>query len=269
MAGTAEGGTNQSVERSAAVLQAFLGGIGSPRTELRVADVARTVGLGVSTTSRLLATLEAVEFVERDPVSQLYRLGPALITLGGAAVNQHPVHREARQVAQRLAAELGLGANVAVRQHDSLFYLCNFEGSRAPRNFVLLGQRNPLHSTGIGKCLLLGIDAAGRRELLGDDLPGYTQHTITDHARLDADLTEVARRGYATEVEELALGRACIAAPIRDASSNVVAAMSVSGPLSALDLAAREKELATVLIEAADSVSVDLGYTATSAGVVV
>lgn len=259
-----EAGINQSVERSAAVLQAFLGGAAG-RSELRVADVAREIGLGVSTTSRLLATLETVEFVERDPVSQLYRLGPALITLGGAAVNQHPVHREARQVAQNLAADLGLGANVAIRRGASLFYLCNFEGKRAPKNHGLLGQRNPLHATGLGKCLLLGTDPGERRELLGAELSAYTQHTIADHDRLDAELEASTRRGYATEVEELALGRACVAAPIRDASGGVVAAMSVSGPLTALDLAGRESELAGVLIEAADSVSVDLGYTASRA----
>ena len=252
---------NQSVERSAAVLRAFLDA-GAGRTELRVSDVARAIDLGVSTTSRLLATLESVEFVERDPISQLYRLGPALITLGGAAVNQHPVHREARQVAQNLAAELGLGANVAIRRGPSVFYLCNFEGRRAPKNFVQVGRRNPLHATGLGKCLLLGSDPAERRTLLGPDLTTYTQHTLGSHDALDADLEASTRRGYATEVEELALGRACVAAPIRDGSGAVVAAMSVSGPLTALDLAGRERELAAVLIEAADSVSVALGYTA-------
>lgn len=248
-------GNNQSVERAASVLTAFLAG----RSELRVSDVAKLAGVGVSTASRLLATLESLELVERDTFSQLYRLGPALITLGGAAVNQHPVHREARQVAQNLAHSLDLGANVAVRRGDSLFYLCNFEGRLAPKSFVLLGQRNPLHATGIGKCLLLGLNAADRRGLLGDDLARFTQFTITDHKALDADLEKVHDRGYATEVEELARGRACLAAPVRDASGMVVAAMSVSGPLTAIDLPAREDQLAARLIEAADSVSTSLG----------
>lgn len=254
---------NQSVERSAAVLRAFLEGGAGGRTELRVSDVARSVGLGVSTTSRLLATLESVEFVERDPVSQLYRLGPALITLGGAAVNQHPVHRESRQVAQNLAADLGLGANVAVRRGASVFYLCNFEGRRAPKNFVQVGRRNPLHATGLGKCLLIGTEPDWRRELLGPKLATYTKHTIGTHEALDTELTTSTTRGYATEIEELALGRACVAAPIRDASGAVIAGMSVSGPLTALDLAGRERELAAALIEGADHVSVALGYTAT------
>lgn len=251
-----EQGANQSVERAAAVLGAFLAG----RPELRVADVARHAGLSVSTASRLLATLEALAFVERDQVSSLYRLGPALITMAGVAINQHPVHREARQIAQNLAADLGLGANVAVRREDAVFYLCNFEGRLAPKSYALMGQRNPLHATGLGKCLLMGVDSAERRTLLGDALAAFTVRTITDHAALDAALAEAAVRGYATEVEELALGRACVAAPILDAAGTVVAALSVSGPLSAINLPGREAELAGVVIEAADSISVSLGY---------
>ena len=70
--------------------------------------------------------------------------------VGGAAANQQPVHREARQVAQNLAARLGLGVNVARRHGDRLVYLINAEGELAPRSFTLLGQTKPLHANGLG-----------------------------------------------------------------------------------------------------------------------
>jgi DNA-binding IclR family transcriptional regulator len=252
-----ETGGNQSVERAAAVLRAFTVG----RPALRVSDVAAQVGLGVSTTSRLLATLEAAELVRRDPVSQLYELGPAVLTMAGITLNHDPVYRQARPVAQRLAWELGLGANVSVRRGAELFYLLNVEGQLAQKSFSLLGQRNPLHATAMGKCLLLGLTEAHRAELLGTaPLAGFTAHTRTSLAALDADLAVVAARGYATEVEELALGRACISAPVRDHTGHVVAAVSVSGALSAIALHEREAELGRMIIEAADSVSVGLGY---------
>ncbi|GII32086.1 IclR family transcriptional regulator [Planotetraspora mira] len=252
-----EQSNNQSVERAISVLRAFLSG----RSELRVSDVARATGLGVSTASRLLATLETLEFVERDEVSGLYRLGTAPITLGGVALNQNAVHREARQVAQDLAATLGLGVNVAIRRADSMFYLLNFEGRLAPRSFVLTGQRKPLYATGIGKCLLLGLGADERRELLPEaEMQPFTPHTITTHARLDQELATVGGRGYATETEELAFGRACVAAPIRGQAGDIVAAISISGPLSAIDLPSKEDELARTIIETADSVSIGLGY---------
>lgn len=245
---------NQSVERAIAVLSAFSDG-----RSLRVSEVAQRAGLGQSTTSRLLATLEALDFVDRDPVSSLYRMGPAVVPLAGVALNQHPVHRAARQPAQELAAALGLGVNVSVRRGDSLFYLCNFEGRAAPRSFVLIGQRNPLHATGMGKCLLLALSAQERRALL-PDLHGYTPTTVTSHDELDEVIASVRHKGYAVEREELALGRACVAAPILDDSGDVVAALSISGPLSAINLHDREHELSRMAIEVADSISISLGY---------
>ncbi|GAB3212716.1 IclR family transcriptional regulator [Marinactinospora thermotolerans] len=249
---------NQSVERAISVLNAFLEG----RTELRVSDIARLTGIGQSTVSRLLATLESARLIAKDEDSGFFRLGLGHVPLAAAVLNGHPVHREARPVAQRLAGTLGLGANVAVRDDSTLFYLCNFEGELAPKSHVLMGGRNPLHATGLGKCLLLALSPRQRRDLLGADLPAYTVSTVTDHEALDADLERVATRGYATENEELALGRACIAAPIRDGSGEIVAALSVSGPLSAIDLAGREPELARTVIEAADRVALALGYQA-------
>ncbi|WP_433217685.1 IclR family transcriptional regulator [Dactylosporangium sp. CS-047395] len=250
-------GGNQSVERALSILRVFTVG----RSELRVSDIAKLVDLGLSTTSRLLATLEMAGFVDRDPISGLYRMGLDIVSLGGAVLNLHPVHREGRQIAQNLAAEVGLGVNVAIRREGHLFYLLNFEGRQAPRSFTLAGQHNPLHATGLGKALLSGMDHEERMQVLRPVLQrGYTPRTITDPDELDAEIRRSRARGYFTEVEELALGRACLAVPIRDVSGDVVAALSVSGPLSAIDLPNREADLARAAIEAADSISIGLGY---------
>lgn len=255
----ADPGSNQSVERAVALLRVFLAG----QAELRVSDLAQTTGVGQSTASRLLATLESLDLVERDDRSGLYRLGLQHLAFASVALNHHPVHREGRQTTQELASRLGLGGNVAIREGSSLMYLCNFEGRLAPKSYSLIGQRNPLHATGLGKCLLTALTPKERRTLLGSELPSYTQRTITTHEELDDRVAEVAARGYATEVEELSLGRACIAAPIRGSRGEVVAALSVSGPLSAIDLANREEELAGQVIEAADSIATGLGYIVT------
>jgi DNA-binding IclR family transcriptional regulator len=106
----------------------------------------------------------------------------------------------------------------------------------------------------------LGVAAAERRELLGEDLHRYTPNTLATHDELDRTVEQVRIQGYATEVEELALGRACIAAPILDRTGSVVAGISISGPLSAMDLERREDELSRRVIEVADSISIGLGY---------
>ena len=250
----AEKGANQSVEKAIAVLEAFSDG-----EALRVGDVARRADIGQSTASRLLATLENGGLVERDPVTSLYFLGTELLTLAGVAINQNRVHRVGRQIAQSLAAHLQLGVNLALLRGAELVYLCNFEGARSPKSHTLMGQRVPLHATSIGKSTLLGSTRASRTALL-PTLPRYTEATITTHERLDHEIAVITRRGYATEVEEFVLGRASVAAPIFDQAGKPVAAISISGPLTAIDLETRERELGRTVVETADRISSALGY---------
>ncbi|MEU6389471.1 IclR family transcriptional regulator [Streptomyces sp. NPDC046939] len=246
----------QTVERALSLLTYFT----DEQPERRIAELVELTGLGQSTVSRLVGALESLGYLARDERSGLHRLGPRLVGLAGIALNQSPVHRAARQIAQNLAHETGLGTNVAERHDDQMFYLCHFEGPRAPRSFTLTGRLAPLHSTAMGKALLSGMKDDEVEALLGHAYPAYTKHTITDFDTLIASLDEVRRRGYATEIEELALGRACLAVPVRDRSGEVVAALSVSGSLSAMDLAHREEELGGRVIEQADQVSTGLGY---------
>ncbi|OKI54836.1 IclR family transcriptional regulator [Micromonospora sp. CB01531] len=254
------GGGTQSVERALSLLRAFT----EEHPERRVSELVQLTGLGQSTVSRLVGTLEALGFVTHDARSGLYRIGPTVVGLAGIALNQSPIHRQSRQIAQDLASELGLGANVAERHGAELFYLCNFEGRLAPRSFTLVGRSGPLHATAMGKALLSDLTADEIESLLGARYPVYTPKTIADLDGLLAALADGRSRGYTTELEELAFGRACLAAPVRDRSGRVVAALSVSGPLSALDLPHRQDELALKVIEHADQISTGLGYHASA-----
>lgn len=252
-----EPGGTQSLERAVSLLKAFTEG----RPELKASELTRMSGLGQSTVSRMLGTLESLGFVERDERSGLYRLGPELISMAGLALNETPLYREARQVAQNVACELGLGTNVAQLRDGAAFYLMDFEGRLAPRAYTLMGRRAPLHATALGKALLCERSRDELENLVPPDaLERYTPYTLTDLDPLHEQLEQVRGRGYATEVEELAFGRGCVAAPIRDRSRSVVAALSISGPLSALDLGSRERELASAVIEAADQIAIALGY---------
>ncbi|MFH8530101.1 IclR family transcriptional regulator [Streptomyces tendae] len=255
---TTDTATNQSVERAVSVLRA----LDSGRAELRVSDIADLTGLGPSTASRLLSTLERLDMVERDPVSNLYRLSLGTLSLGATAVNRHPVHRAARTVVQELAARTGLGANVAVRRGHVLMFLCNFEGPRAPRSYTQAGHTMPLHATGIGKCLLSGLAPEERRRLLPEPLEAHTEFTLTRHEQLDEEIARVHRTGYAVEAEERALGRVSLAAPVRDASGDIVAAVSLWGAASVLGTRVDGEApdpLVREVVEAADAVSQALG----------
>jgi len=246
---------NQSVERAAAVL----GALGdSDNGAVRASDIARAIGLGTSTTGRLLATLETLEFVRRDPVTQSYSVGRAVLELASQGLNHNPVHRESRAAAQELAHRIGLTANVGVQDGTSCIYLCHFEGTLAQKSHTMIGMQQPLHASALGKALMVDMTQDERVALLGDDPPRYTDHTLASHDALTEDLVASAKRGWCIENQELALGRFCIAAPIRNASGRVAAALSISGRVTQL----RDRDmdsLAEDLIEVADRISVGLG----------
>jgi len=251
----------QSVDRALSLLAAFT----PEHPERRISELVAESGLGQSTVSRLVGALENTGLLVNDPRSGLYRVGPRAIELSALALNQSEVFRAGRQHAQNLCSELGLGTNLAERAGDRLFYLCHFDGVLAPRNYTMVGTGGPLHATGLGKALLSGMGDESVIALIGDSYPAVTPHTRTTGAQLLADLADVRNRGYATENEELAFSRACLAAPIFDRTGHVVAAISVSGPLSAIDLPHKESELAIKVIETAAHISTALGHTGISA----
>ena len=250
----AEKGSNQSVEKAISVLETFADG-----QPMRVSDVARGAAISQSNASRLLSTLESGGLVERDAQTSLYSLGLSLMTLAGVAVNQNSVHRAGRQIAQDLARQTGLGVNIALAHGAELVYLCNFEGPLTPKSHTLLGQRVPVHATSVGKSTLIGSSRESRIALL-PALVRYTDATITSHDSLDSEVELIVSRGYATEAEEFVPGRASIAAPLRDQSGLIVAAISISGPVTAVDLETRETELGRLVRDTADRINAGLGY---------
>ena len=247
----------QSVTRALHILQCFT----DDTPELRVTDISARLGLTASLVSRLLITLEHEGFVKRDPESGVYRLGRSIITLAGVALNHNQLRVEALAEMQRVAAETGLGVNLSVLDDDSIYYLAHVDAKHSPRAYTLVGRRNPLHATAMGKVLLAYLPPEARAACLERlTFHAYTIHTITDAQRLEAELNDIVKQGYATEIEELALGRACISCPVRDKRGHIIAAMSISGPLSSLKLDSRRQELIDLAMETADRVSIRLGY---------
>ncbi len=247
----------QSVERALSILSCF----SDSEPQLRVAELARRLGLAQSTVSRMIATMERMGYVERDPVSGLVGPGLELVTLAGVALNQLDVQRQAQAELSAVAIDLGLAANLAILRDDRIFYLSTAEGPKAPKLYTMIGKRNPVHCTAMGKVLVAHLPHEEREALLGRiSYPAFTPNTITSADAMRVAVEQIRNQGYAEEREELAFGRACLAAPIRSASGEVIASGSISGPLSALALEQRQGELVSRLIEMTDRISRKLGW---------
>ncbi len=252
-----EAGLTQSVVRALNILKCFTDE--TPR--LRVTDISLQLGLTQSLVSRLLTTLMHEGFVDRDEETGLYEIGHGILILASVSLNNDQLRIGALSEMQNAARQLSLGVNLAVLDGNAIFYLAHVDVPQVPRPYTLIGRRNPLHATAMGKVLLAHLPDAVRQKTISQlSLNAYTTSTITDPDVLAKEVESVRAKGWALEMEELALSRACLAGPIRDNRGRVVAALSVSGPLSAMRWDERRDELVNAIIELCDRVSIRLGY---------
>ena len=221
----------QSVDRAISVLEIL-----ARRGEAGVSEIASEIAVHKSTAFRLLGALEGRGIVEQVADRGKYRLGFGLIPLAGAVTDRLDITRQGREVCLRLAAEMAETINIAVLQEH---YAVNVEQAMGPSRVAThnwIGRLTPLHCTASGKILITHVDPDRRTQLLtASGMPVQTPRTITSAARLEEELLRVRELGYATAFEEYELGLNAVAAPVRDRSGAVIAAVSVSGPSYRLD----------------------------------
>lgn len=245
----------QVVDRVVDILEAF------PRLgpELGVSDVSRALGLKKATTHRLLASLLRRGLVAQDPVSRRYRLGIKLWELGSLATSQVDWVDRVKPYLQHLTDVSGETTHLAVLHDGQVLYVDKVESSRSFRMPSQVGRRLPVHCTGVGKALVAFLpDEVLKGIVTRRGMPQMTAHTVTELPVLRRDLATVRERGYAIDNEEIDEGLTCIAAPIRDHTSHVVAAISIAGPTSRLKLEVIPMRAAQVM-QAANDVSLALG----------
>ena len=127
------------------------------------------------------------------------------------------------------------------------------------RIFQQVGRRNSAHRTGCGKALLAFLPPNKLTAVLDRwDLPAKTPHTITDHSLLRSELANIRREGYSRNVSESEVGVVSVAAPIRDRTGRVVAAISVAGPAPRMDPVM--SEITGQVIDSAAQTSKRMGY---------
>jgi DNA-binding IclR family transcriptional regulator len=245
----------QSVDRAIGVLESL-----AQRGEAGVSEVAAEIGVHKSTAFRLLGALEARGLVEQSGERGKYRLGFGIVRLAGAVTGRIDITQQGRAVGERLAEEIGETVNIAVMQEHYAVNLYQVRGPGTVTAHNWVGQLTPLHATASGKILLAHRPAKERAALIAAaGLKKVTPHTLTSKAKLEKDLAEAREHGYARTLEELEIGLHAMAAPIRDRDSEVIAAISASGP-SYRFTEERMREFAPSLIKGAEEISHRMGY---------
>jgi len=215
----------QSVDRALLVLDIL-----ARNGRAGVTEIAASLGVHKSTVSRLIAVLEARGYVEQLSDRGKYRLGHTIARLARASRSNIDLGRVSQDICDGLVDDVGETVNVAILDEDRIV---NIVESIGPAEITLrtwVGQSCPAHATSSGKVLLAGLDQADVRARMTDPLASFTPRTLTRVTDLLHELAAVRERGWASVAEELEVGLNAVAAPVFDADTQIVAALSVSGP---------------------------------------
>jgi DNA-binding IclR family transcriptional regulator len=247
----------QAVLRALCLLKLFT----DEQPQISLAELAQRANLNKTTVYRLLTALESEGLVIRNDTGDTYRLGPAMIVLGGRAMRANSLRTISRPELELLAQHTRETVTVEILSHGQVLILDEVDGGYLVGAAPNVGSYWPLHATATGKVLLAHLPAEQRQDLLQPPLTAYTENTLTSLDNLSNELDKIKTQGYAVGNQELEIGFTSVGVPIYNHEEQVIAAMSVGGSSARLTQNTLA-ELATLAKESAGRISAMLGFKA-------
>ncbi len=246
----------QSVHRAALILNE----LGSARPRLGVTELAERLGLAKATVYGLVRALELEGLVERDAETGKYRLGPALLQLGNAFLDNHEIRARSLLWAESLATRTGEAVRVGVPNGANVLIVHHVFRPDNSVQILEVGAAIPWHASALGKAIVANREAQERRTYLDRPLSALTGRTITDPVELGRSLERIAREGFAVDDEEGIIGEAEVAAAVFDHRGVAVGAIGVAGGVERVLPDGRPSTPVVAAVrEAARGLSRDLG----------
>lgn len=239
-----------SVARALSVLDA----LAAEGKAMGTNDVARRTGINASTVSRLLATLVAGGVVGYAAETGQYRLGVRLVYLGTLVLERLDLRTLARPHLEALVAATDETATLSLPGELSAVTIDFVQSPSSVQSVAHLGRPSVAHATATGKVML----AFGGAALPEGRLAALTHRTITDRAKLAAEVARVRRQGWAKTVGEREVSLNATAAPIWAAGGELAAILGLQGPAPRFGARAMRAALEP-LLEHVASVSAALG----------
>jgi IclR family transcriptional regulator, KDG regulon repressor len=246
-----------SVLRAAQILESF----NKRKAAYTNTELSKKLNLNKSTITRLLYSLEAAGFIEREEDTGKYKLTYRLYKIGNAAISQVSFHTETMPVLAELVRATRETGQLTILENNEVSIIDRIE---TPRSIGLMGSAGinlPAYCSATGKILL-----AYRSEKELDDyfaavtMKAYTPNTITDPDELRLQLKSIRKQGYAicnAELEKQVVG---VASPIRDKTGKVLACISTAGPAFRMAKKQTSKDIIKLVTTAAATISERLGY---------
>lgn len=229
--------------------------------EMGVSKLGERVNLKKSNVHRLLATLEYLGYVGKDAVTLKYSPTLKTFQIGNAIMNRiGGLHTIAHPFLEQLGKQFCETINLAVLDRREVVYIDKIESSETLKMDIKVGSRVPVYCTALGKILLAYLtDSEFKEYVKFQKLLPKTKRTVTSPQELKKILKQVLVQGYAIDDQEFSEGICCIAAPIRNHTGEVIAAVSVSGPSIRMN---HDKlaQLRDPILRSAQEISKKLGY---------
>ncbi|MFJ4173626.1 IclR family transcriptional regulator [Microbacterium sp. NPDC089696] len=242
----------QSIDRAARVLELLQGA-----RHLGITDLSAALSLPPSTVHGIVKSLRAHGLVAKERGGQRYMLGPTLLRLSNVYLDTLDVRARAMRWTQELARRTNLPVRLGAPHFHEVLVIHHDLRPDDSRQMLETGVAIPAHASAMGK-VLLAYDAGFQRTVFEQPLRSLTGDTITDVARLTLELPAILDRATAAEVDEAVLGESSVAAPVADASNEIVAAVAVVMPTSQ---APATDAVLDALRETARNISRELGAT--------
>ena len=240
----------QTVQKALRLLEALVRS-GGPR---RLTELARELDLTKPNVYRLLSTLSALGYAKKDPATSLYSATLRMWEMGSLMVRGRDVVSVAAPRLRRLGEETRETVQLSV--FDAGFAVCvdSVEDARSPAIAAKVGSRVPAIASATGKALLAWLPADALDQAMRAAMPVGARR-----GDIERELAETRSRGYSLELRDVRAGSCGLAAPIRDLTGSVVAAVGIRGEEKAFTLMLREP-MARQTLAAASDISRNLGY---------
>jgi DNA-binding IclR family transcriptional regulator len=233
---------------------AILEHVARARAPVDVLDIISSLKLPKATAYRLVDWFITQGYLSREPGRKRLIVGPKLATLAFGALSSSMRHDAPHVVLQRLVHALNETCNIGTLLNGEVIYLDRVEAEHWPlRLQYTSGSRVPLHCSAIGKLYLALTPTPRRRRLLQSlELRRFTDHTITDSGRLDAELRQIRKEQVSFDREEYLAGVICMAVPVIGRNGELLAAVAIQAPEARMKVQTARRYLPTLRDAAAE-----------------
>jgi DNA-binding IclR family transcriptional regulator len=211
---------------------------------LNPSQLAKEVKLPRSTVHRIISALESERLIDLNPSNGHIRLGLGLVSL--AAAVDSDLRRELRPFLEQLYLAVDETIDLAVLSGEQLLFVDQVAAPHRLRAVSGIGMTFPLYCTANGKAMLAALPREQIERILPQELPSFTQRTITDRARLLEEIEQIRTELVAFDREEHTLGICAVGVAIQRPGGRLAA---ISIPAPSIRFYGNEQKLATALLE--------------------